>query len=335
MPRLRHVSPQSPGWTRRRAGKGFVYLDEKGDRVTGADAERCRGLVIPPAWTDVWICPHPAGHLQAVGTDDAGRRQYLYHPQWQQLREEAKYDHVLAVAEKLPRARRRALESLSDEKGITRQRVLATAFRLLDIGVFRIGGERYAEDHDSYGLVTLEKHHVHVRRGRVSFDYSAKSGKQLHVDVTDDALLGVLPRLCRRRAGSERLLAFKDGSRWRDLSTEDVNGYVKKLLGEDASAKDFRTWHGTVLAAVVLDQWADARSKTARKKAVTQTMRDVAERLGNTPAVTRSSYVDPRVVERFEEGVTLSAVAPRLKIGTDVPPFGSKVEKAVLRMLAD
>jgi DNA topoisomerase I len=335
MPRLRQVSPQSPGWTRRRAGKGFVYLDQHGNRLGDADAQRCRELVVPPAWKDVWISPHPNGHLQAVGTDDAGRRQYLYHPQWQRLREAAKYDHVLDVAAKLPRARRKVLDALDDHDDITRERALATAFRLLDVGVFRIGGERYAEDHDSYGLVTLEKNHVRVGRDRATFDYSAKSGKHLHLDVTDEAMVEVIRRLHRRRGGSDRLLAFKDGRRWRDLSTDDVNGYVKRLLGEDASAKDFRTWHGTVLAAVVLDSRADAGSKTARRKAVTQTMREVAGRLGNTPAVTRSSYVDPRVVERFEEGVTLRSVSPRLGSDPDGPPYDTKVEKAVIRMLTD
>jgi DNA topoisomerase-1 len=333
MPRLRHVSPQSPGWTRRRAGRGFVYLDQHGRRLNGADAERCRAIVIPPAWTEVWICPYPNGHLQAVGYDDAGRRQYIYHEDWQRLREEAKYDHVLEMAQSLPRARRRVMRRLR-EQTMSRERVLATAFRLLDVGVFRIGGERYAEDNDSFGLVTLEKDHVRLERDRLVFDFSAKSGSRHRISVVDDHLQKPVCDLRRRRGGSERLLAFKDGSRWRDLSTEDVNAYVKSLLGEDASAKDFRTWHGTVLAAVLLSRHADASSRTARKKAVSQTMREVAEHLGNTATVARSSYVDPRVVERFEEGVTLASVTEPLRAGGG-PPFSPTVEKAVVRMLSD
>ncbi len=333
MPRLRHVSPQSPGWTRRRAGKGFVYLDDQGRRVNGADAERCRALVIPPAWTEVWICPFPNGHLQAVGTDDAGRRQYLYHPDWQRLREEAKFEHVLEVAKKLPGARRRVLSTLRED-GMSRERALATAFRLLDVGVFRIGGERYAEDNESYGLVTLEKEHVRLQRTCVSFDFAAKSGQQHCLTVEDEVLQEPLRALHRRRGGSRRLLAFKEGGRWSDLSSDDVNGYLKGLLGDEASAKDFRTWHGTVVAAVALNHRGGASSKTARRKAVTQSMREVAEYLGNTPAVARSSYVDPRVVERFEEGVTLGSVAKSLEAGVDGPPFGRAVERAVVRMLS-
>ncbi len=333
MPRLRHVSPQSPGWTRRRAGRGFVYLDQHGRRLDGAEAERCRALVIPPAWTEVWICPHANGHLQAVGTDDAGRRQYIYHEGWQRLRDEAKYDHVLEMAQALPRARRHVLRGLREEV-MSRERVLATAFRLLDVGVFRIGSERYAEDNDSFGLVTLERDHVHLERDRLVFDFSAKSGKQHRLSVADHVLQQHVRELRRRRGGSDRLLAYKNGGRWHDLSTDDVNGYVKRLLGEEASAKDFRTWHGTVLAAVSLDRRADATSRSARKRAVAQAMREVAHYLGNTVTVARSSYVDPRVVERFEEGMTLATVRQGLSVD-DGPPFGSTVEQAVVRMLGD
>jgi DNA topoisomerase-1 len=333
MPRLRHVSPQSPGWTRRRAGKGFIFLDQHGRRLSGADAERCRALVIPPAWTEVWICAYANGHLQAVGTDDAGRRQYIYHEDWQRLREEAKYDHVLQMARSLPRARRRVLRRLR-EQTMSRERALATAFRLLDVGVFRIGGERYAEDNESFGLVTLEKEHVRLDGDRLVFDFMAKSANRQRIGVADSHLQKPVRDLRARRGGSSRLLAFKDGGRWHDLSTEDVNAYVKSLLGDEASAKDFRTWHGTVLAAVLLSRRSDASSRKARHKAVTQTMREVAEYLGNTASVARSSYVDPRVVERFEEGVTLASVAQRVPSGNG-PPFSTAVEQAVVRMLSD
>jgi DNA topoisomerase I len=332
MPRLRHVSAQQPGWTRRRAGRGFVYLDGSGERLDGDDAERCRSLVIPPAWRDVWICPFPNGHLQAVGTDDAGRRQYLYHPEWQRRREQAKYDHVLELAEDLPRARRRARRHLAQD-GASRERTLALAFLLLDGCLFRIGTQRYTEDNGSHGLVTLERQHTRVERDRVRFDFPAKSGRRQEVTLADMRLREAVRDLRARRRRADRLLAFKDGRRWRDLSTEDVNDYVKDLLGDEATAKDLRTWHGTASAAVTLSRYADASSATARRRAVSHTMREVADYLGNTPAVARSAYVDPRVVERFEEGLTLGAVGSRHEIGVDGPPFPAAVERAVVRLL--
>ncbi len=184
-PRLRTVSPHDPGWSRRRRGRGFVYLDEHGIPLTGADRDRCVSLVIPPAWREVWICPHPRGHLQAVGTDDAGRRQYLYSEEWRRRRDEAKHEHVLDVARRLPRARRRVHEHLA-LPGMPRDKALATAFRLLDLGFFRVGGEVYTEQHGSYGLATMEKQHVRIEGDRVVFEFSAKSGQQQYVALADD-----------------------------------------------------------------------------------------------------------------------------------------------------
>jgi DNA topoisomerase I len=308
--RLRMVSPQSPGWSRTRRGKGFSYTDATGAPLSPDDVAFCRSLVIPPAWREVWICPYRNGHLQAVGVDDAGRRQYLYHPEWRRRRDEAKFDHVLEVATRLPTARRRVTRQLRTD-GVSRDRVLATAFRMLDDGLFRIGGEEYAGEDGGYGLVTLEKRHVRMDKGRILFHYSGKAGKDQVIALADPDLATAMERLRRRRGGSDRLLAYKESRRWKDLTSAEVNDFLKDLLGPDASAKDFRTWHATVLAAVTLARHRPT-SKRARKRAVAQAMSEVADYLGNTAAVARSSYVDPRVIDLFEDGRTVDSAVARV-----------------------
>ncbi|HEU4547377.1 MAG TPA: DNA topoisomerase IB [Microlunatus sp.] len=333
MVRLRTVSPSDPGWTRRRAGKGFVYLDQLGVRLPPEDRERCVRLVIPPAWEEVWICRRPNGHLQAVGTDAAGRRQYLYHPEWRRKRDELKHDRVLEVAGRLPRARRRVAVHLQLD-GMPYERALATAFRLLDLGFFRIGGETYAEANHSYGLATIRKEHVTVENRTVVFDFVAKSGQERYVALADDLVRASVADLLRRRSGGPELLAYKDGRRWKDVTSADINAYVKEQVGGEVSAKDFRTWHGTVIAAVALAGANEtATTVTARKRAVTSAMKQVSEYLGNTPTVARSSYVDPRVIDLFADGVTIS---PRLASTENDLSDGSthgKVERAVLNLL--
>jgi DNA topoisomerase IB len=333
MVRLRTVSPTDPGWTRRRAGKGFVYLDQLGERLPPEDRERCVRLVIPPAWEEVWICRRPNGHLQAVGTDAAGRRQYLYHPEWRRKRDESKHDRVLEVAGRLPRARRRVAVHLQLD-GMPYERALATAFRLLELGFFRIGGETYAEANHSYGLATIRKEHVTVENRTVVFDFVAKSGQERYVALADDLVRASVADLLRRRSGGPELLAYKDGRRWKDVTSTDINAYVKEQVGGEVSAKDFRTWHGTVIAAVALaGANADATTVTARKRAVSSAMKQVSEYLGNTPTVARSSYVDPRVIDLFADGVTIS---PRLASTEHDLSDGSthgRVEKAVLNLL--
>ena len=332
MPRLRRVSPDKPGWTRRRHGKGFTYLDEDGRRLAVTDVARIKALVIPPAWEDVWICPAPNGHIQAVGTDVAGRRQYLYHPTWREQRDEAKHVRVVDVAARLPAARSTVADHLA-LPGMPKERALALAFRLLDIGFFRIGGEGYAEENGSYGLATIEQQHVRIDGGAAVFDYVAKSGQARLVAVEDAAVVDAVRTLLRRRSGGPGLLAYKDSRRWRDVTSDDINTYVKEVVGGEVSAKDFRTWHGTVLAAVALAGMADELpSPTKRKRAVSTAMKDVAESLGNTPSVARKSYVDPRVVERFEEGVTIDGALRSARRG-DAARTRRKVERAVLDLL--
>lgn len=335
MPRLRTVSPNSPGWTRRRSGKGFRYLDEDGAGLGTEASLRCKQLVIPPSWNEVWICPVENGHIQAVGTDEAGRRQYLYHSKWRELRDKSKHDRVLTVAARLPKARRRVASDLGQE-GMPRERALATAFRLLDLGFFRIGGETYAEENGSYGLATIEKQHVRIEQGSVVFDYVAKSGKERLIALVDQPVREAIEMLRRRRGGGVELLAYRDGRRWRDISSTDINGYVKEVVGDDVSAKDFRTWHGTVLAAVELAAANDtSATKAARKRAVASAMREVSEYLGNTPTVARGSYVDPRVIDLFEDGITISAnlrvVREDISLG-DGATHG-RIEQAVLDLL--
>jgi DNA topoisomerase IB len=326
------VSPNRPGWTRQRRGRGFQYLDEVGRPLATDDIERCRALTIPPAWRDVWICPVANGHLQAVGTDDAGRRQYLYHPAWRARQDKAKFERVLDVAARLPRARRIVAEHLT-LPGMPAERALGAAFRLLDLGFFRIGGEAYAEDNGSYGLATIEKQHVHFENGSIVFEYPAKSGQERLVAVADGAVRAAVKDLHRRRGGGPQLLAYRDGRRWHDITSSDINAFLKTIIGGEVSAKDFRTWHGTVLAAAALAAADSPASQRGRASAVKTAMADVAEYLGNTPRIARASYVDPRVIDLFDSGVTIASTLRRGTMTNEADR--ERVERAVLRMLRD
>jgi DNA topoisomerase-1 len=333
VPRLRRVSPRDPGWTRRRAGKGFVYLDESGNRLAAEEVQRCKLLVIPPAWEEVWICPVPNGHMQAVGTDDAGRRQYLYHEQWRLKRDRLKHDRVLQVAARLPAARRAVARDLQ-LPGMPYERALGTAFRLLDLGFFRIGGEAYAESNNSYGLATIHQEHVSIEAGSVIFNYVAKSGQERYVALADDLVRQAVRDLLARRDGGPELLAYQADGQWRDVSSAEINSYIKTQVGDEMSAKDFRTWHGTVIAAVVLAQANDsARTITARKRAVSAAMKQVAGYLGNTPAVARASYVDPRVIDLFNDGATISPALAATDTDLSDGTTHGKIERAVLNLL--
>jgi DNA topoisomerase-1 len=336
MPRLRRVDCSSPGITRRRAGRGFVY-HHGGDRVTDPQVlDRIRALTIPPAWTDVWICPWPTGHIQAVGTDNAGRKQYLYHEAWRTRRDQEKFDHMLEFARALPAMRQVLKQHLSGDE-LSRVRVLACATRLLDIGFFRIGTEGYAEQNQSYGLATIQKRHVRLRDGVVTFDYQAKGGKRRIQAVVDSDVYEVVQSLKRRQGGGPELLAYRRGRRWADVRSPDINAYIKEITGAEFTAKDFRTWSATVLAAVSLGVSEKARSPSARKRAVAQAMKEVAHYLGNTPAVCRASYVDPRLIDRYHAGVTIAQALDRIgeAVTFGQPSTQGHVEKAVLELLED
>jgi DNA topoisomerase-1 len=334
--RLRRSDPGRPGYRRVRRGSGFGYRDSAGRALPAAEVDRIRALAIPPAWRDVWICPDPRGHLQAVGVDAAGRRQYRYHDVWRAQRDAAKFDHVLEVAERLPRLRRRVERDL-DRRGFDRDRVLAAACRLLELGCFRVGGQEYAVGEDAtFGLATLRGEHVHARGGALEFRYPAKGGIQRAVTVEDEELRRVVGGLRRRSGADGQLLGYRNGAGWHEVRAEEINDYLRETLGCDVTAKDFRTWHATVLAAAGLAA-ADTGSRTARDRAVRRVVREVADFLGNTPAVARASYVDPRVVDLYHDGVTVSGTLRDTSGGLVLgdPASHRRLERAVLRLLRD
>jgi DNA topoisomerase I len=309
--RLRRSVLTKPGIARRRRGKGFAYYGPGGELVSDPDTlHRVKDLVIPPAWKKVWISPSPNGHIQAVGTDEAGRRQYLYHQAWQQERAEEKFDRVQELSKELPAWRARIARDLAG-RGLTRDRVLALALYLLDRGYFRAGGEQYAEEHESYGLATLLCEHVTVRRDTVSFDYPAKSGVRRTLEIEDAEVVRAVRSLLRRAERTQRLLVCRTASGWAEVRADDLNARFKQLVGDDYSVKDLRTWHGTVLGAAAFADADPAVSQRAAKRVEAAVMREVAEELGNTPAVARGSYVDPRVVTGYEQGLTIAAAARR------------------------
>lgn len=290
-----------------RRGRGFSYEKPGGTSVTdAATLQRIKDLVIPPAWRKVWICPHPNGHIQAVGTDGAGRRQYLYHQKWQEERNEEKFDRVLEMSAALPEMRRRIAADLH-RRGLERDRVLALALHLLDLGYFRAGGEQYAEENNSYGIATLLCEHVAMHKLAVEFDYPAKSGVRRTLLIDDLEVVRSVRALLRGRDCTERLLVCRNGSGWADLHADDLNARFKELVGDEYTVKDLRTWHGTVLGAAAFVDADPPVNKTVIKRVESAVMKEVAEELGNTPAVARSSYVDPRVVEGYESGLTIAA----------------------------
>jgi DNA topoisomerase IB len=321
-----------------RRGRGFVYLDVNGERVTdAATLQRVSDLVIPPAWMDVWICPAPNGHIQATGTDAAGRRQYRYHDDWRRQRDREKHDKMLDFAAALPRARERVLADVR-RPALDRERVLGGAARLLDLGFFRIGSEEYAETNESYGLATMRREHVTSSKGVVTFDYVAKSGKQRVQSVADDDLCRLVKSLKRHRNGGPELLGYDTPDGWVDIKSHDINAYLREITGGDFTAKDFRTWHATVLCAVGLAV-SDVvpASGSARKRAVTRAVQEVSHYLGNTPTVCRASYIDPRVIDLYNDGVTIRADLEALGEEATFGELSTRgpIEEAVLHLLRE
>src|ERR1044072_1929480 len=330
--RLRRSDCSGPGISRRRRGSGFSYLDPEGGRVGDEDTlERIRGLAIPPAWRDVWICGDPYGHIQATGLDEAGRKQYLYHESWQLRAAQRKFEAMREFATVLPELRRAVKRDLTRE-GMPRDRALACAVRLLDLGFFRIGGEGDAETNESYGGATVLREHVRVSDGEVVFDFPAKSGQRRVQSIRDREVRKAIEAMRRRRGGPDDLLAFREGREWRDVRSEDVNAYIQEKVGERFSAQDFRTWHGTVLACVALAGEPVPDSDAAAKRSIAAAVGRVAEALGNTPAVCRSSYIDPRVLDRFRDGVTIDP--PRPRNGALSRRVRARIEREVLELVS-
>ena len=327
-----------PGYTRKKRGKGFAYLDAEGHPLGPEDLARAKALVIPPAWTDVWISSHPNGHIQATGRDAKGRLQYRYHDDWRVRQDQVKFVHMIKFGQALADMRTKLATDLGGSE-LSRERVLACAVRLLDLGFFRIGGEDYAEANGTYGLATMRKEHVKLdaKYLEVVFDYTAKHSKQRVQSIVDPEAFEVISELKRRRGGGVELLAFKREKKWVDVKSTDINAYVCNLTGDHFTAKDFRTWNATVLMAVGLavSDGVQKQSETAKKRAVTRVVKEVSDYLGNTPAVARSSYIDPRVIDRFNHGQTIRESLDRL--GVDTPPghpaTQGAIEKAVLELL--
>ena len=333
--RLRRSDPAVPGIQRRRHGRGFRYVDEEGRKVTDeALLQRIAELVIPPAWNDVWICPYPGGHIQATGIDERGRKQYLYHPRWRERQDRLKFDDMVRFAHSLQTLRDAVDRDLA-RGDMSRERVLACATRLLDRGFFRIGSEDYAVTNESFGLATMRKSHVRVSGDTIGFDYRAKSGKRRVQAVVDPELAQIVTTLKRRRGGGEELLAYKLGGRWRDVKSVDINEYLKEVTGLAVSAKDFRTWGATVIAALALAVTDPAvTSAYARKRAIMRAVKEVAHYLGNTPAVARASYIDPRIFDRYRDGETIRGALGAIAEDADVTAIQGPAERAVLDLLS-
>jgi DNA topoisomerase-1 len=307
---LRYVSESGPGLRRRRVGRGLVYQDAANRRVTAPPTlRRIRALAIPPAWTDVWICASPAGHIQAVGRDARGRKQYRYHARWRQARDEIKYRRMLAFARALPRIRARVARDLA-RPGLTREKVLATVVRLLETTLIRVGNTEYARANRSFGLTTLRDRHVGVHGAEVRFSFRGKGGKEHVVGVRDRRLARIVRRL-NDLPGQVLFQYVDDGGERRTVGSGDVNAYLREIAGAAFTAKDFRTWAGTVLAALALSEVRGFATPREAKRNILRAIERVAARLGNTPAICRASYVHPGVVEAYLDGVTIHALKDR------------------------
>jgi DNA topoisomerase I len=324
---LRYTSDDRPGISRRRRGRGFQYIGPDGKTITdSAERKRIAALAVPPAWTDVWICPSPNGHLQATGRDARGRKQYRYHARWREVRDEAKYERLIAFAEALPRIRRRVDRDMA-RHALSKTRVVATVVHLLDETGIRVGNEEYARENGSYGLTTLEKRHVDVAGSRIAFRFRGKSGKVAEVDVSDPRVARVLRR-CEGLPGQQLFQYLDDEGEPVDVDSDDVNDYLHDITGEELTAKDFRTWSGTVLAARALGELDAAGSPAQAKRQVVGAVEAVAEELGNTPAVCRSCYIHPDVIDAHLAGrltLTRAQTARRRGLSAD--------EAAVLDLL--
>jgi DNA topoisomerase I len=333
--RLKRVSSNAPGISRRRRGRGFSYEDRRGRPITDEDTlERIRSLAIPPAWTDVWICSDPNGHLQALGTDAAGRRQYLYHEAWRARRDVQKFRRVERFAEALPGLRAECDGALR-QRGFPKEKSLALAVRLLDEGSFRSGSESYARDNGTFGLATIRRGHVTIEGTRITFDFTAKSGQRRVQTIEHARLARIVRSLKERHDGNHELLAYEEESRWRDISSGDINAFLHELTGDDFTAKDFRTWQATVLAATLLAvAEMERQESSSRRRAVTAVVKQVSEYLGNTPAVCRASYIDPRVIDRSLEGITIEHAIRGVDVdGPFDLPTRERIERAVLELV--
>jgi len=326
---LRYVTDVAPGITRHTARNGFDYRLPDGALVRDIDTlRRIRSLVIPPAWTDVWICLDPNGHLQATGRDQRGRKQYRYHPRWRDVRDEAKYGKLLVFAKALPLIRAR-VEADLQRRGLPRERVLAAIVRLMELTFFRVGNTEYAKANKSFGLTTLRDRHVAIEGGRIHISFRGKSGKQHQTDINDRRLARIV-KDCRDVPGYELFQYIDDDGERRTVDSADVNEYLREITGEDITAKDFRTWAATHLAAQALREFEHFDSEAKRKKAVVDAIKKVASHLGNTPAICRRSYIHPAVLDGYMDGTLLEGLANEAKCYLEENIQGMKPEEAAV-----
>jgi DNA topoisomerase I len=327
---LTRSDPRGPGITRERSWEGFRYRGPSGAEVTQREElQRIGALAIPPAWANVWISPDPLGHIQATGVDGRGRTQYRYHQLWREQRDAEKFVHMLRFASVLPTLRAATVEDLA-RAGLDRDRVAASAVRLIDLGLFRIGGEKYAELDHHYGATTLEKRHVTVTGDGVLFDYIAKEGKRRAITVTDEAVLPTVRALARSDNGLDTLFSYQHGDNWRVLHSHDVSNYIAARAGGHFTAKEFRTWNATVLMALALASAAPSPAARSRQRIIAAGVREVAGWLGDTPTVARKSYIDPQLISRYESAGELPSI-PAAPVALPVP---AEAEIAVTALLA-
>jgi DNA topoisomerase I len=332
---LRYVDTAKPGFTRHRAGRGFFYRDTHGDKIENqAHLKRIRALVIPPAWNEVWICPSPNGHIQATGKDERGRKQYIYHPRWREFRDEAKYDRLIDFAEMLPSIRQRVDRELS-KPGLAREKVIAAVVSLLEKTLIRIGNESYAKENHSFGLTTLRDRHAAIHGSTITFSFKGKSGVEHNVDLTDRRLARIIKQT-QELPGQDLVQYIDDTGEHQPVSSDDVNQFLKEVTGQDFTAKDFRTWAGTVLAASELATFEPPSSTTAANKDIVAAIDAVAKQLGNTRAICRACYVHPEILEAYLDHDVVSQ-SDAVDLRPDDSPLGktdlSPQEKEVLAFL--
>jgi len=329
---LRYTTDARPGIRRKRRGKAFVYFGPDGRQMrAAAEIARIKALVIPPAWTDVWICSDPRGHLQATGRDARGRKQYRYHPRWRETRDETKYHRMIGFAHALPVIRRTTREHLR-KTGLPREKVLATVVQLLEKTLIRVGNDEYAKSNRSYGLTTLRDGHVEVSGPRVTFSFRGKSGVEHEIDLNDRRLARIVKQ-CRDLPGYDLFQYIDENGERQVVGSEEVNAYLKEVTGQDLTSKDFRTWAGTVLAAQLLREFEPFSSNTQAKKNILRAVEMVAGRLGNTKAVCRKCYIHPAILDAYMDGSLLETIEQRARKVSRAVDRLTEGEAAVLGLL--
>ncbi len=329
---LRYVTDEKPGFKRQRRGKGFVYFDTHSERITDEEVlKRIKSLVIPPAWKNVWICPFKNGHIQATGVDARGRKQYKYHAKWSEVRNETKFEKMLSFGEALPLIRKRIHHDLL-KHNLPKEKVIAAVVRLLEMTLIRVGNEEYAKENKSFGLTTMRDKHVEISGEKITFEFKGKSGIMHAISLKDRRLANIIKR-CEELPGQDLFQYVDEDGKRHTITSEDVNQYLQKITQEEFTAKDFRTWAGTICAISALKEGGESTTKTESKKNLTQAVKQVSKRLGNTPTVCRKYYIHPAVLKAYDEGELLT-IFPQKTTDDSIPHDGLHDEEvAVLKFL--